>query len=453
MVTGRCAGAGIGLALLAAACTATSTTGPQPATLAADSDCRRVAAVASKAKAIPVGPDGRPLLEVVTVPSQQRKAEAPCVLAIGADATAMTTKVVVASHRTIESSYVDPDGRRINPDYQAVQDALAERERQADIDAAGSEDALTQAVGTIWDGAAYFFRPSDSQLRQQLRSTPHYLDEGEPVPYTLSLEGVDGSKSAKVDLALLDTRTGQAILRAMPFTETRHFEIADNLAPTDLGRHDGEPGFLDRAEIDRWLEAPPLPPLDAALRPFATALAEETRLQGGLPAVIARFEGTASPERADSTVVVAPATMPQGLVAVDGMASEGQGFYVTEDKIVTASSLIGDTSLVKVTDQRGASTYGVVDRRDDSSGLAMIYVQMPGRPLALSETPRGAPAYLQRAEAVNGRPLLSGEGIVTGMVTNAKTRQTVDAPALRAFLHRAGGLDGPAASIVASPTP
>lgn len=427
--------------------------GASPARLAASTDCRTVVATALRDKVIPTGADGRPLLAAIGIgeaPAVQLDATGvkglqryaagvsrpvACLAAIGPATTPVDVAEVDGGQKEIESSYLDPDAQTLNPAYRQAQADLDARQRETDMaDAAGRQDVLSETWSGLAGGTRALFRTSDRTLRERARTTPKVI-EGEPVPYTVVADVMDVTKSVEAPLALIDTRTGLVVQQRRALAERRTVMVADGLR--DLDQQAMEPGsaLLDRASYRRWSGGAPLVPLETVLAALASPPAGAQSRPGGLAALQAAW-----PSQDQARVPTAPApvaTALPGVVEIEGMSGRGQGVYVSADKILTAARLIGDTGLVRVGGAGGVTIYGVVDRRDEASGLALVYVQRPGPPVAIEPAASVPAAGRRQAGWLDGAPVVQG-GRVVGLVTDGDRGRIASGATLATFV-RAGG--------------
>lgn len=124
------------------------------------------------------------------------------------------------------------------------------------------------------------------------------------------------------------------------------------------------------------------------------------------------------------------------LVAVEGEGGAAHGFFVARDKVLTLARVLGGSSLARVETADGFRTWGVVALARPTSGLVVLHVPRPGRPLATAD-PASPPPPAGPLPAP-GMPLLV-DGRVRAVSLDPEEGRSADAGELAALL---AGLEG-----------
>ena len=241
-------------------------------------------------------------------------------------------------------------------------------------------------------------------------------------PYLLDLQTLELDKSVQVEATLQDVRSGKARIVVVLCGVKETVEVGRSLHETDRARLEGRASYISTAEARELQRS--LPALDRAV---LGQVAQAFAVTPVSTAPTAFTEPSALPS-ADG--VRAPADEPPpsaALVSVEGLGGAGKGVYVTPDHILTARSLIGTTSLIKVVAAAGMATYGVLEREDAANDLAVIYVPKPGEPVALVTANEKARAAW---DAVPGTPVFRGGKLAGIAVTDVPEGTVTGGPLL-----------------------
>ncbi len=482
----------VGMVLAFSACGAGSRTGrpdatarsapsarpaePRSAGWPAPTGCREVAAqIGAMKERLPRSPSGAPLGVLILGDTQGLRVDqdvalpvadsgqppsAPCLLVVE-----LPSGPPIATWRrlgtdTVLSEYQSGTHERANPAYAEARREVNEA-AAADRETSGSRlrstgDLTLDLIGLAANGlirgvGAYVDGHRSEAAQAKLAATPPTIEEPVYRPYRLTVEDIITEKEVRTRAALVDRRSGEVWEAPRTVTARQEIEIAQGLHPRDRAMAEGKASYHAPAELRQWEQAAIGIDLSDLLAWTVSATARKPHGSEGLEPLLARWRSEAPPTRLAIAVPVergsagparlpepaagpatrAPASPGPSLVSVEGLGGAGGGFYVTAEEILTARSLVGDTSLVKVRTASGLVTYGIVERDDAELDLLLVHVQKDGPPLPLAQD-EAAPLDID-PNAAMGTPILR-DGRVAGLMTGAAGAQPVGATRLRAFL-------------------
>ncbi len=442
----------------------------------APTDCREVAArIGAMKERLPGSPSGAPLGVLILGDTQGLRVEqdvalpvaedgqpppAPCLLVVELPSGPPSATRRRLGTDTVLSEYQSGTHERANPAYAEARREVSEA-AAADRETSGSRlrstgDLTLDLIGLAANGlirgvGAYVDGHRSEAAQAKLAATPPTIEEPVYRSYRLTVEDIVTEKEVRTRAALVDRRSGEVWEAPRTVTARQEIEIAQGLHPRDRAMAEGKAGYHAPAELRRWEQAPIGIDLSDLLAWTASATATRPPGREGLEPLLARWRSEALPTRLATAAPVergsvGPARLPEpaagpalrppaspgpSLVSVEGLGGAGGGFYVTAEEILTARSLVGDTSLVKVRTASGLVTYGIVERDDAELDLLLVHVQKDGPPLPLAPDD-DAPLDVDPNTAM-GTPILR-DGRVAAVMTGTAGGQPVGAARLRAFL-------------------
>ncbi len=274
------------------------------------------------------------------------------------------------------------------------------------------------------EGRSRYLSPADLEA---LAAAPPPIALSELLPHLIELATSGpaqpgGTREARLALTtaigtrLVGTVAANSTLAAArgPEAEGR-VASAGSRAPAPAAGGSAHPTSAPSAPTDRPFArgstGPTRPEPGRTARPLGGALPEADGAIGSLghgspSATAGAIEPRVPPAgaRVDSSSEIG-----RGLVRVRGEAGEGHGFYLTPDKVVTPSRILGGSSLARIETADGFTTWGVVAGSRDAAGLVLLHVPRPGPPLLPAEAP-AAPPIDELPEA--GLPILRDGRVV-----------------------------------------
>jgi hypothetical protein len=459
---------------------ATAPAAPLSAGWPAPAACRTVAAELGATKdRLPGSPAGAPLGVLLLGGQQGLTVEldmalpvatsgappsAPCLLIVGLPADPPTATRRTLGTDSVLSDYQSGTHERANPAYAQARrelglaDASARETGSGRLRSTGdlaldliglAASGLIRGVGDYVDGHKI------EAAEAKLAATPPTIEDPLYRSYRLTILNVAAEKEVRARVALVDRRSGEVWEAPRTVTAKEEIEVAQGLHPRDRGIAEGKAAYRSPAELRQWERAP----IDIALSDLLAWTVADTAARPpgrqGLDRLLASWQADAGRQRvadaapqadppATGSLLPEPAAGPAAgpatrvparpspsLVSVEGLGGTGGGFYVTSEEILTARSLVGDTSLVKVRTASGLVTYGIVERDDAALDLLLVHVQKDGPPLPIAQDEAVALEVDPGAEV--GAPILR-DGRVAAVMTGAADGRPVGAPQLRAFL-------------------
>ena len=367
--------------------------------------------------------------------------EAPCSLLVEAVPGTLSAQARTVGREQRQSEKRVATNRRLNPDYAAARDRLRKAEGDRDARAGGrglessgdpTLDLLGLALSGISSGVGFLLDWRErANAEQDLQETPRFIEEASYEPYTLELQTLELERTVRFRALLADRRQGTFRTLELPVAHRTTVAIGRSLDEQDRARLENRAGYLSVAEARELQQRPPplsAQTLAAMARGFATAPVTAADPASAIDAWerSAQAVATAPVAASGGAEDVAPAA---SIVAVEGLGGRGQGIYITPEHVLTARSLIGATSLIKVTTADGVVTYGIVEREDPGRDLAIIYVQKPGAPVAVAA---GAEPARAAWDAAPGTPVLVG-GRLAGLAVADAPEGIIPADALASF--------------------
>ncbi len=369
---------------------------------------------------------------------------APCAVLVGAAVQLPAAADVVLERRTVHSAYPTGTKRRRNPEHQALEKAVAAKNRTAatGVDVFATGDPLLDLIGTVAGGVisgigAVAGRGDVRAAEAALADTPAFIEDPILTPYRYELVELEAERRLAVPVALYDRGLGLAAETIVTLAEQRRFAVGSGRHPQDVEpQHATHATAITAAELAAWRRSPPpiatsmllthlaatepaAPTGQASLeatmarlaRPSPGSTADERQLArttGGddappaIPAALsAAVDGilttpepsagpAAQPVAVSPTEIGAWRERPSGIVRVgaDGLA----GFYVTPEHVVVPAAALGRSSLIVVRYSDGMSAYGLVELVDDALGLALVYLPRSGVAMPLRPATSPAPA-------------------------------------------------------------
>ncbi len=385
---------------------------------------------------------------------------APCVLIVELPSGPPMASRRTLGTDTVLSDYQSGTRERANPAYAQARRDLQETD-SGDRPSGGGRlrstgdvtlDLIGLAATGLIQGVGAFIGGHRSEAAEaKLEATPPTLEEPIYRSYRLTVEDIAAEKTVRARVALVDRRSGEVWEAPRTLTARREMQIAEGLHPQDRGLAEGGAAYRAPGELHQWERAPIVIPLSDLLAWTVAATAASPPGRQGLESLLAGWrsdpssllvaaegrsgpgpgEGATGPEPAAGRAGRPAPSAAASLVGVEGLGGAGGGFYVTAEEILTARSLVGETSLVKVRTAGGLVTYGIVERDDPSLDLVLVHVQKDGPPLPLAAD--GTALASGDGDGTIGAPILEG-GRVVAVLTAAGDGRPVDAAQLRLFL-------------------
>lgn len=359
-----------------------------------------------------------------------------CILLVAAEPGSLRSSATLMGRSSRASSWQTATRRRANPDYNAARADL----RDAEDDGPGRSQRLASTgdvgfdllglalTGVLRLGETVLAAAREGDAGARLAATPRWIHEPVFEPYRLELREVAIDKQQTLHVALIDATGGRARTAIVPTSEQRRLQIADNLDPADRDHMDGKADYVAVAELTKLAMQPPPVERSVLLASAVAALAASPLVDAPTATLALLAMSIGPPASAES--VAGTGTGHAGIVRVGEAEQAGLGIYVHPDQVLTARSLVAGSTLVRVEGKDGFVTHGVTLRVDTAHDLALVHVQRPGRPVALT-TGLGPPAV--PADAVPGTPILI-DGKLTGMVTGSGAVVLTSADAVARFL-------------------
>ena len=352
-----------------------------------------------------------------------------CVVTIGsaANASPHATRHVFRTTR-LTSTFPKGTRRTANPDRKLLEKKLAEarKDKRADRKSGSGEvstgDPVLDLVGLMAGGlisgiTGYFETDEVAALEAELKATDAFIEEPLLTTYKYDLTELESRRTATLILALVDMRDGTGWFRQQDITDRQLVALSDNRHPGDKTSQHG-PAFrlMTSSELEIRERQTPVPGeaelriaagLWASTPPVALTL-DDLRQPTPLTTPPARDteELTASslelPSADDDVADIEPAARAPAPAVATARKPAGQwraanrsevvavghdgatvAFHVSEDELIVPANALPASSIVELVYPDGMTVYGLIERRDDSSGLARLFSPRSGTPLAL----------------------------------------------------------------------
>lgn len=230
-------------------------------------------------------------------------------------------------------------------------------------------------------------------------------------PYIYESVDINTTKTADVNYFVIDVKGRQVLRNNFQLTDHEAFNVAYNVRDEDPDRTSILRNVKSEEEVTTW-EKRPLEVSLAALFNADSIRTARTEPFASMPSFLAslttRAAVTASPTYVDTSarrVSVGLAAAQQSsekpvaiaqtiaderfdsIVIVQNPKSEGAGFYVTPELVLTAYHVVQGSELVQMTFYDGTKTFGRVVDHDIRLDLALIRAQTTGKPLPIHSGP------------------------------------------------------------------
>lgn len=371
--------------------------------------------------------------------------------------------------RSLEATRVTGIRHRTNPERRQLERRLAELRHQAwddDPEVLRTGEPTVDLIGLVAGavlGTIEQFAGRDAEiaaLEAKLEATPPTLVEETVETVPLLVERYEITAIGRTRAALIDRTHDLAWEQTIPLRATRTVDLLPADAPSNL-RLPQRADLVyvrDRQALDALRLQPPPISLASLLRAFAGAMPatpegitlaslerrwasdRQAAGQGGAAVALADLEPAAPPA---PSVTFSPSVVVIG----DGEGPRALGFYVGREHVLTLASTLPPSTLVPVAVAPGLVTFALVESRDDTRDLALVWLPKAGEPLAIAAppVPAGSPRLLRSIvggdEDLPGAPLVTEAGVVA-LKRPGAAGDRIDARELRRFLAVARDRDG-----------
>lgn len=333
----------------------------------------------------------------------------------------------ITGKRDVAARYVSGTRTEHNPAYDFARSRVVEAQAGL-INARLSANQSVGLAAAILNGVAVgAWQSRLNEAQSLLASTPSQLTKDVFSDYKYSVSEVDATKSTTINYFVIDRRRSLYRKSTVDFSEARKFKISYNLNERDpergsvLSSHDSEDDLANfektpvvltaSALIQDYLSNPTqLQPLDS----IQTLREEMLKDKNSAIANYKSRQFDAKPvndQRFDSVVVV---YNPAG--------SQGAGFYVTPDLVLTNFHVVEGAKFVEMKLYNGLETFGKVVKSDVRLDLALVKVEARGNPVSLY---KGQTIELGSTVEAIGHPRGLSFTLTRGVVSALRKRPSI----------------------------
>ena len=369
----------------------------------------------------------------------------PCLLLAQRVSEPVTETRRVLRSAKLRSTFPKGTRRTVNPERRKLEKALsAARWRREDNDEIASTgdptlDLVGLVVGGVIDGVASFWKKDEiAELEAQLDEAPAFIEEPVLTPYSYKLTELDISRVTGLEVTIYDTERQLAWTNDVIHREVLEVALSDDRHPDDPTiQHSRSRRLMTSTELDAWEHRVPVPSAGEIVRlatdavrnppaiidmarlltaPIQVAAADIAPAAGADPAAPSRQPRVlASDRRAVVTSEEEPKTRTlRSATAAElvriGKEGSSVAFHLSSEQLIAPLDGLSTSSLVQLQYPDGEQALGLVEKRDDERGIALVYSPKPGLVLPLA-TDLGTEVTDPPAIRVPGTPIIEGESV------------------------------------------
>jgi S1-C subfamily serine protease len=228
-----------------------------------------------------------------------------------------------------------------------------------------------------------------TQAQQNLLRTPRMILRDDMRPYKYSVSDITVAKTLTTNYYVINKASGRYFKGVFESTDEKSFKIAYNLHNADPSRRGILSGFSNEAEVASFEQLPVT--LDASTlvdnylknqrqaKPLVsiTALRDEMLANSSMALAAHKPTQYDAKPKADARL--------DSVVVVKTPSSQGSGFFVTPDLVMTNFHVIEGFQSVEIKMYNGQDTFGEVIKTDLRRDLALVKVQSRGMPVRFFE--------------------------------------------------------------------
>lgn len=244
---------------------------------------------------------------------------------------------------------------------------------------------LGKFVGQI--GAAAAESDARGQLEaatRRLQATPATIDEPIFTPYSFKTVPIQVTKTATIRYDVIDRRSGQHSSGSFQAREAEENIVAYGLKEEDPDRLSYRSVVSSETAVAAFETGELMVKSGDVLAGFTESQVAAKPFKGEKALGKALSAARASSQvatRSQAREVAAPDARFKSAVVIETPTSQGSGFYVERDLVLTNFHVVDDTRFVEIERFDGSETFGKVVASDPRLDLALIRVQAAGTPV------------------------------------------------------------------------